>query len=253
MTPTIDTTYLKNRLHPAGHGYGRNIGSAVRPLWVPERGVTMSSVVVHSTNNSKPTKPWTEATFLRDSPDVSAHDLIGKDGTIYSILPPEALAWHAGAAVKAFLNVYSYGIELHISVGETPTAAQIDSLSWRVKQLIATYKLAAAAIQTHRAVALPAGRKRDPEGWSDADFYAWRDRLFIPPEPNWLDEWGYAVPYHKEFAIPAAWRDAYRKGMPLGHAVTDEISVTDYTAQCFENGYVLWSAEQGAIVREWNG
>lgn len=255
MPPTVKDTYRKDTHHSPGQGYGRNIGSAVRPIWVADRGVPLSSVVVHTTSNpQKGTKIWNECTFIRDSPDVSCHDVIGKDGTIYAILPPEAFAWHAGAAVKAFTNAYSYGIELHVSVGETPTQAQIESLTWRVKQLIDTYKMAAMAIQTHRAIALPGPdiRKHDPEGWNDTDFYAWRDRLFLPTEPNWQDEWGYAVPYHKDFAIPAAWRDAYRKHMPLGSAITDELSVEHYTAQCFERGYVLWTAEKGAIVREWN-
>lgn len=34
-----------------------------------------------------------------------------------------------------------------------------------------------ALLETHRAIALPKGRKSDPEGFSDADFAAWRAGL----------------------------------------------------------------------------
>lgn len=183
----VTETYRKDTHHPAGHGYGRNIGTSGNPKWVATRGVTLSSVIVHTTNNSqKNTKIWNEATFIRDSPDVSCHDLIGKDGSIYVILPPNMQAWHAGVALKNFTNPYSLGFEIHCSVGETPTQAQKDALAWRLQQYIGPYGLQAADIDTHRAVALPKGRKSDPENWPDAEFYPWRDRLFastptLPP------------------------------------------------------------------------
>jgi hypothetical protein len=254
MAPRLTETYRKDTLHKPGHGYGRNIGSAVRPNWVAERGFPLSTVVVHTTNNQqKDTKPWNEATFIRDSPDVSCHDLIFKDGTIAVILPPYAVAWHAGVALRAFTNINSYGIELHCSVGEKPTQAQIDSLTWRVRDLIGKYSIPKANIETHRAVALPAGRKTDPEGWDNDSFYSWRARLFLPAEPDWQQEWGFAVPYRKDWGIPQAYRDSYRKGTPLGHAVTDEVSITDYTMQAFEHGYILYSPDHGTEVRAWRG
>jgi hypothetical protein len=39
-------------------------------------------------------------------------------------------------------------------------------------------------VETHRKIALPAGRKKDPAGWDDAAFYAWRATLapVSPPQ-----------------------------------------------------------------------
>lgn len=182
MPPRVTDTYRKDTLHPAGFGYGRQL---VGGAWVGERMLLMSSVVVHTTNNSqKNTKIWNECTFIRDSKDVSCHAVIGKDGTVNTILPDSMVAWHAGVALPAFTNGRSKGYELHCSVGEVPTQTQKDSLAWCIRQDIATYKLGAEDIDTHRAVALPKGRKSDPEGWPDADFYKWRDGLFLPTEPE---------------------------------------------------------------------
>lgn len=252
MTPYVSETFRKDTIHPPGYGYGRNVGTVIKPEWVADRGIRLSSEVVHTTNNpNKGTKPWTEATFLRDSPDVSCHDFIAKNGDVYVILPETAEAWHAGSALAPFTNRYSFGTELHCSVGETPTQAQMDSLAARIRDRFTRYGVVKTRIDTHRAVALPKGRKSDPEGWPDAAFYAWRDELFNPPEPNWRDEWGYAFPYRKEWGIPAAWRDSYRKGKPLGKAISDELSLEGQTAQIFERGYILWSQDRGVKVMAW--
>jgi hypothetical protein len=56
----------------------------------------------------------------------------------------------------------------------------MESLTWRVKQLIDLYGIPKAMIETHRAIALPHGRKVDPSDWSNADFYAWRESLYTP-------------------------------------------------------------------------
>jgi hypothetical protein len=235
----VTETYRKDTHHEPGHGYGRNIGTRDKPKWTAWRAKAPSTLVVHTTNNpNKGTKVWNEATFIRDSPDVSCADLIGKDGTIYVILPAGMQAWHAGVAVPAFLNEHSIGIELHCSVGETPTQTQKDALAWRVQQYIKTYSLDAAAIQTHRKIALPAGRKSDPEGWSDAEFYAWRSMLFNGP--NWELLWGPHYPYFPESGIAQRWR-AEHLVTPLGQACTDEYSdAIGRTWRTFQHGAVWW-------------
>jgi hypothetical protein len=246
--PKIVDTYRKDKLHPAGHGYGWSKDGQ----WLAERVGPVMTWVIHTTNNSQVgTKFWNECTFIRDSPLVSCHDVIGKDGTIAEILPPSMVAWHAGTALVQFGNMWSGGTEIHCSVGEKPTWAQLDALSWRMRQLIAKYGLKASDIETHRKIALPAGRKSDPEGWPDAEFYKWRDSLFLPVEPDWLEEWGIAYPYFKESGIAAAWRDSYRKGKPLGKAVTNEFSVESGTVRAFQRGYVTWHPTAGTKVSDW--
>lgn len=182
MTPRVIESYRKDLKWPTGHGYGRDIsvGNST-PVWSATRGGPLSAEVVHTTSNDDPTSLEHELVYMRDTPTASCNDLIAKNGDVYIILPEAVPAWHAGVALPDFTNVHSFGTELHVSLGEMPTAAQIASLTWRVQQRRQRYATSKAHIETHRAVALPPGRKHDPEGWPDGEFYAWRDRLFASP------------------------------------------------------------------------
>lgn len=153
-----------------GRGYGR-------------RAVPPSSIIIHTTNNAHRDTAFSgECTFLYNSADVSAHFLIGKSGAIVQLLDPRAyLAWHAGVALEAYQNAKSIGIELHVSVGEVPTQAQKDATAWLCSVLMLQFNILPDRIDTHRNVARPVGRKSDPEGWADADFYAWRGQPPITP------------------------------------------------------------------------
>lgn len=151
-----------------------------------------SSIVIHTTNNSKKNTSFaSEATFLRDSPNVGAAFLVGKHGQIAQILSPDLAAWHAGGKQEnglwtcqpAYDNFHSIGIEAHVSVGESWTGVQRDALTWLVRRLMQQYGIGADVVQTHRKIALPSGRKSDPEGWPDAAFNAWRAQLAIPIPP----------------------------------------------------------------------
>lgn len=162
----IDTvSYDKARTYPLNHGY-------------EPRGGVPSSILLHSTNNKRPTVFEGECDYLYRSADVSAHYLISKRGVVVQFLDPYRwAAWHAGRALAPYLNKYSIGIELHISVGEHPTPEQLDAAAALCRVLRTNYGILSGRIDTHRAVALPAGRKSDPEGWADSAFYAWRDAL----------------------------------------------------------------------------
>jgi len=174
MAFMIDHTYRKDTKHQPRWGYQARGGAAP------------SSIIIHTTNNKNKNTAFNgEAEFLRDSPAVSAHFLIGKDGRIVQFLDPMRWqAWHAGPALPAYLNAKSIGIESHVSVGETWTAAQHDACTWLVRDLIAAYGISPELVDTHRAVALPKGRKSDPEGWENEPFYAWRATLSSPPAPQ---------------------------------------------------------------------
>lgn len=232
MSFPVTTIYRKDKAHPSGHGYGRYVDGE----WFRDRTGLMSSILIHTMNNpNKNTKFSNECAFLRDSPDVSCHDCIGKDGTIAEILPISAVAWHAGTVKAEFNNLLSYGAELHVSQGEEPTAAQIDSLTWRVKSLIASHGIRKANIETHRFAALPKGRKSDPEGWPDNEFYRWRDELY---DPNWEGLWG-PLPYPEHTGIAQRWRQEHAV-KPLGRAVTDEYDdEVGRVCRNFLNG-VIW-------------
>ncbi len=179
MPPQIDTTtYDKAAHYPVGHGY------STRPS-------APTSIVVHSTSNSKPGTSFdSEADYLYASPDVSADYLVGKDGAIVRFLDSRKYAaWHAGGrqpdgtwtAQPAFANTKSIGIELHHSTPDPPyPAAQLDALSWLLKQLVPQFRIAVPMIETHGQIALPGPyiRKHDPDDWPHAPFIAWRNALF---------------------------------------------------------------------------
>ena len=152
----IDTTsYNKATKYAPGHGY-------------EARGGTPSAILIHSTNNKRPTQFIDECDFLFTSPAVSAHFLISKAGAVVQLLEPRLwAAWHAGRALVPYLNKYSIGIELHVSVGERPTTQQQAALSALCRVLMTNYGIDIGRIDMHRAVALPKGRKTDPEGWDD--------------------------------------------------------------------------------------
>ena len=175
---TIDTkSYPKSRRYAVGHGYGM-------------RAAPPTTGVIHTTNNRQAGTLFDkEAAFLLNSPDVSAHYLIGKQGRIVEFLDPAGfVAWHAGgrqddgtwSALPAFANPASWGVELHVSVGEVPTRIQKDACAWLCRQLLIRFGMIPGQIETHRAIALPKGRKSDPEGWPNDDFYAWRALLIQP-------------------------------------------------------------------------
>lgn len=170
----IDTrAYDKAALYPLLPGARIGRGYSARPT-----GVTPRSIVIYSTNGRPGSSFSAEARYLRDSPDVSSHYLIGHDGEIAKLLDPGLhSAWHAGVALAGFVNAKSIGIECHHSIGELWPAAQRLALTWLVRDLMTQFKISHGWIDTHRAVAMPEGRKVDPSDWSDIEFYRWRETL----------------------------------------------------------------------------
>jgi N-acetyl-anhydromuramyl-L-alanine amidase AmpD len=125
-----------------------------------------------------------------DNDQVSYHTLIGRDGTIYYIVPPEKRAYGAGNSVfngpsgpetvttnpafPASVNNFAY----HVSL-ETPsdgrgngsthsgyTAAQYESLAW----LLAQSNIPDSRITTHKAVD-QSGSRQDPRSFDYNRFF----------------------------------------------------------------------------------
>lgn len=166
MSPTMDvTTYNKSRFQPEGRGYSRRVG-------------TIKGIIIHTTNGNRGSTFDGEARWLATSLAVSAEYLVGKSGQIAQILDPvRYAAWHAGVTTPGWSNQETIGIECHHAVGDTWPAAQMAALTELVRYLMARFGLSPANVTTHRAVALPAGRKVDPSDWGDAAFNAWRATL----------------------------------------------------------------------------
>jgi N-acetyl-anhydromuramyl-L-alanine amidase AmpD len=158
-------TYLKDRVHPPGRGYGLL------------RAGPIQSIIVHATHGRLGSSLDAEARFLRDSREVSAHYLVGREGQLLRLLSDGWNAWHAGRVKHPWGNDLSLGIELHAAVSDPITAPQKQALALLLRHLMSKYQIPTALIQTHRFVALPAGCKSDPARWPQPDFERWRDTL----------------------------------------------------------------------------
>ncbi len=211
MSFTIDRVTYRKTIHPIGTGYDK------RP-----KGLRPETLLIHTTNGKGGSSLEAEARYLRDSESVGAHYLVGKDGEILELLDPELRAWHAGVALPAYINSKSIGVEVHHAIGEAWTPAQHDALTWLAQtQLMPEYDITAGEIETHRAVALPHGRKVDPSDWSDAAFYAWRasltGQLYVPQRPAGL------TTYVTTCAVNVRQGPSRLKPIPLGgHCVLDK-------------------------------
>ncbi|MEF8699421.1 MAG: N-acetylmuramoyl-L-alanine amidase [Candidatus Accumulibacter sp. UW20] len=94
---------------------------------------------------------------------VSAHYLIGRDGTLYQLVDEDRRAWHAGAswwAGQTDLNSASIGIELDNTGAEPYPEAQIVRLLEVLKGLKERYRIPASNFIGHGDVA--PRRKVDP-------------------------------------------------------------------------------------------
>lgn len=125
-----------------------------------------------------------------DNDQVSYHSLIGRDGTIYYIVPPEKRAFGAGNSVfngpngaetvttnPAFpssVNNFAYHVSLETPSdgrGNGPrhsgyTRAQYESLAW----LFARSRIPDSRITTHKAVDR-SGNRQDPRSFSFDQFF----------------------------------------------------------------------------------
>ncbi len=129
-------------------------------------GVKPTLVILHGT--------WTETVeeslgFLTSQtpPEglgrVSAHYLIDRDGTLYSLVDESMRAWHAGVSHWQGIddvNSASIGIELQNNGKEDYTAAQIDALIPLLQGIQARHGIKTESILGHEQVA--PGRKDDP-------------------------------------------------------------------------------------------
>ncbi|MES1227635.1 MAG: N-acetylmuramoyl-L-alanine amidase [Armatimonadota bacterium] len=124
----------------------------------------VDTIVLHHTEI--PTLERTIYHFSNPSSRVSAHFIVGRDGSIVQMVKVSDRAWHAGASVDAAgrkeTNNYSVGIEIvNLGDGRQPyPAAQLKAVKKLVKQLTKTFRI--KQIVSHRYVAEPQGRKDDP-------------------------------------------------------------------------------------------
>ena len=124
----------------------------------------IKAIIVHSTfNNSGGEKYDIDLVIKQFSHyGVSAHYVIGRDGSIYSLVNEKNVSFHAGKSQlpngQTNLNSCTIGIELMTSFDEAPTEQQIHSLTLLVNDIKQRYKI--EYVLRHSDIA--PDRKTDP-------------------------------------------------------------------------------------------
>ncbi len=166
--------------------------------WVPSSNYDARRpmlIVVHATEEGSAEQALNTLRTANSGGPVSAHYLVGRDGTIYQLVADADRAWQAGAGAWGTiteLNSASIGIELD-NDGETPfEPAMIDSLIRLLDDLCTRLDIPREAIIAHADMA-PA-RKRDPgfrfpwKQLADAGFGRWPQGELTDPPPG-FDPW----------------------------------------------------------------
>jgi len=141
-------------------------GSGEQVIWSPSPNHNErrpNYVILHDTSNDNIERPL--KTLTDPAREVSAHFLIGRDGTLYQLIDENRRAWHAGQSYwggLTDLNSASIGIELD-NTGEEPYAEpQMDRLIALLKELQVRHRIPSSNVLGHGDIAVR--RKVDP-GW----------------------------------------------------------------------------------------
>ena len=128
-------------------------------------GVLIDCIVMHATasHDVEQDVDW----LCEPLSKASAHVVIDRDGTIYSLVPVDRKAWHAGVSEldgRQNVNDFSIGVELaNSNRGEKYSDAQLGAAAVLCASYIKEWPaITVDRIVRHADVALPAGRKSDP-------------------------------------------------------------------------------------------
>ena len=173
-------------------------------------------VIIHDTSNDSVAPAL--RTLTDPARQVSAHYLIGRDGTLYQLVDEERRAWHAGASWwggNTDLNSASIGIELDNTGAEPYPEAQIVRLLELLKGLKERYRIPTGNFLGHGDVA--PGRKVDPSRYfpwqrlASAGFGLWCDEPPLTPIPDLSDPLVALQAIGYDVANPAAAMAAFRR------------------------------------------
>lgn len=171
-------------------------------------------VIIHHTSNDTLEKAL--HTLTAPERKVSAHYLIGRDGTILQLVEENARAWHAGKSWWGGftdINSVSLGIELDNNGREPFADAQIEALLALLADVRRRYHIPPANFIGHADVAPT--RKDDPSGlfpWprlAGQGFGLWCDAP-LPSAPIGFDLALALTALGYDPATPAASRKAFR-------------------------------------------
>lgn len=120
-------------------------------------------IILHDTSNDNIEQPL--RTLTDPAREVSAHYLIGRDGSLYQLVDENRRAWHAGQSSwggLTDLNSASIGIELDNTGAEPYPDVQIDRLIGLLQTLQVRHRIPPLNVIGHGDIAVR--RKVDP-GW----------------------------------------------------------------------------------------
>lgn len=134
------------------------------------RSMPVTAIVLHADAASRveSSLDWVR----RAESKVSYHVMVGRNGTVFSVVHPDRTAWHAGESTfggQRFVNRFSVGVCLSnrndgepFPIGQRGAAADVCAV------LCGHYGVPVERITTHALIA--PGRKTDPVGLDLAEF-----------------------------------------------------------------------------------
>lgn len=180
--------------------------------------VTVDTLVLHYTDML--TAEEAVARLQDEQAQVSAHYVIAEDGRIFSLVPEDRKAWHAGVSHwrgRDGVNGFSIGIELAntgLQYGYKPfPLQQMEALAELSQAILARHIIPARNVVGHSDIAPT--RKHDPGelfdwrwlalqgigAWVDAKPLVW-DKHIIRLQKR-LINYGYGFSENAEFSLPA--------------------------------------------------
>lgn len=148
------------------------IDKAVRFGFRPAYNRTIDAVIIHSVFNASGGDKYDVDLVIKQFShyDVSAHYVIGRDGSIYKLVDEKNVSYQAGKSSlpdgRTAVNSCSIGIEIITSMYESPTNAQINSVVNLVNDIKRRHKI--KYVLRHSDIA--PGRKTDPWNMNWKDF-----------------------------------------------------------------------------------
>jgi N-acetylmuramoyl-L-alanine amidase len=136
--------------------------------------------------------------------EVSAHYVIGRDGTVFALVPEEARAWHAGTGgwgAVSDVNSRSVGIEL-VNAGDAPfSEPQMAALEALLPRILSRWTVPPERVIGHACMA--PDRKDDPGPRFDWRRLARRGLAVWPDSAEAADPAGFAA-CARRFGYPEA-------------------------------------------------
>ena len=207
------------------------------PNFGPRRGsATVSLIVIHYTAMA-----GAEAALERlcdPAFEVSAHYLIGADGTLWQMVREAERAWHAGQGLWGGtddVNSRSIGIELDNLGDQSFPAAQMGRLRTLLAEVMARHALPPESVIGHSDMAperkYDPGRQFDWRGLAAAGLSVWPAPLGSEPSPDprqfEADACAFGYPQAEPDALLDAVRQRFRPGATGPLCAADMAIVAD--------------------------